>query len=211
MKKIRKSGEQDREQLVEVFRLALGANIDLRLPLGAVARKHVDDAVDAALDAAGKVLGLEARDDGAGDDDRRQRVGQRTFEPVADLDPHLALVGRDQKQHAVILLCLAELPEAEELIGVGLDVAALQRLHRGDDELDAGFVFQRFRFRLDVALAVGRHHAGLIDHAAGELREIEGEGERGEEAKQDSDTNRSASRTQSGAKRCTADPGSFEA
>src|SRR5262249_26876595 len=78
-----------------------------------------------------------------------------------------------EKQDAVVLLRLAELPGAEQLIGVGFDVAALQRLHRGDNELDAGFVFQRFGFRLDVALALRRHHAGLIDHAAGECREVE--------------------------------------
>ena len=126
----------------------------LRLPLGAVARKHADDAVDAALDAAGKIAGLEARHDGARDDDRRQRVGQRAFEAVADLDAHLVLVRRDQQQHAVVLLRLAELPDAEQLVGIGLDVAALQRLHRGDDELDAGLVFEVFELCLDARCAV---------------------------------------------------------
>ena len=53
-------------------------------------------------------------------------VGQRAFEPIADLDPHLVLDRRDQQQHAVILLRFAELSEAKKLIGVGFDVAALQ-------------------------------------------------------------------------------------
>jgi hypothetical protein len=57
---------------------------------------------------------------------RAQSVGQRAFEPIADLDPHLVLDRRDQQQHAVILLRFAELPEAKKLIGVGFDVAALQ-------------------------------------------------------------------------------------
>ena len=96
------------------------------------------------------------------------------------------LVGRDQKQHAVILLCLAELPEAEELIGVGLDVAALQRLHRGDNELDAGFVFERLQLGFKRALVGRRNDVGLIDDAAGERGEVEGgEGKRGEKAEDD--------------------------
>ena len=71
-----------------------------------------------------------------------KRVRQRAFEPVADLDADLVLVRRDKKEHAVVLLRLPELPGAEQLVGISLDVAALQRFYRGDDELDAGFVFE---------------------------------------------------------------------
>ena len=70
-------------------------------------------------------------------------VGQRAFEAIADLDAHLVLGRRNEQQHAIVLLGFAKLPEAEELIGIGLDVAALQRLHGGNDELDAGFVLER--------------------------------------------------------------------
>ena len=45
----------------------------------------------------------------------RQRVGQRAFKPIADLDAHPPLVRRDQQQHAVVLRLLAELPGAEQL------------------------------------------------------------------------------------------------
>ena len=65
----------------------------LRLPIGGVAVEHADNAVHAALDAAGKVVGLEARNDGAGNDDGRQRVGERAFEAVADLDAYFMLGG----------------------------------------------------------------------------------------------------------------------
>ena len=98
-----------------------------------------------------KSLALEARRHGAGDDHRRQRIGQRAFEAVADLDAHFVLGRRDEEQHAVVLLGFAELPEPEQLIGIGLDVAALQRFHRGDDQLDAGLVLQLLRLRLDGA------------------------------------------------------------
>ena len=97
------------------------------LPFGGVGRQHGDDVVDAARDAAAEIAGLEARRDGVGDDDLGQRVGQRAFQPVADLDAHPPLVRRDQQQHAVVLGLLAELPGAEQLVGVGLDLLALER------------------------------------------------------------------------------------
>ena len=70
------------------------------------------------------------------------RVGERAFEPVADLDAHLALVRRHDQQHAVVLVLLADLPVAAELIAVILDRGALQRLQRDDDELVGGLGFE---------------------------------------------------------------------
>ena len=81
----------------------------------------------------------------------RQRVGQRAFEPVADLDAHPLLVRRDQQQHAVVLGLLAELPGAEQLVGVGLDLLAFERVDGGDDELDAGLGFEIGELRLERA------------------------------------------------------------
>ena len=40
--------------------------------------------------------------------------------------------------------------------------------HGSDDELDTGFVFEHLR--LDVALSLRRHDAGLVDHAATQRR-----------------------------------------
>ncbi len=77
------------------------------------------------VDAAAEIAGLEARRDRVGDDDLRQRVGQRAFEAVADLDAHLALVRRDQQQHAVVLLRFSpSFQMRKSSIGVGLDVLA---------------------------------------------------------------------------------------
>ena len=58
---------------------------------------------------------------GRGDDDLGQRIRQRAFEAVADLDAHLALLGRDEEQRAVVLPLLAELPVPEQAVGVILD------------------------------------------------------------------------------------------
>ena len=45
------------------------------------------------------------------------------FEPVADLDPHLALlVRRDDQDDAVIRALLADTPGAAELIAIILDL-----------------------------------------------------------------------------------------
>ena len=103
------------------------------------------------VDAAVEIARLEAGRDGVGDDDLRGRVGQRALEPVADLDAHAMLFGRDQEQRAVVLLRLAELPGAEELVGVGLDLLAVERGDRRDDQLDA-----RLRLELgELALEIG--------------------------------------------------------
>ena len=118
---------------------------------------------------------LKSRHHHARYDDRRGGIGQRAFEAVTNFDPHLVLFRSDQQQHTVVLLRLAEFPEPEELVGEGFDVAALQRLHGRDHELDSGLVLQFFRFRLDVAAGVRGHDVRVIDHATAERRKVERE------------------------------------
>ncbi len=145
----------------------------LRLPFGGIAAEHIKDAADPAFDPAGKIAGLKARNDGGGNDDGCQSIGQRAFETVANLDAHLVLVRGDEKKHAVVLLRLPELPGAEQFIGIGLDVAALQRRHRGNHELDSGLLLQVLRFPGDVAFDFGVENPGLIDDTARQRREVE--------------------------------------
>src|SRR5205085_8208649 len=80
------------------------------LPFRSVGGEHRDDVIDAARDATAEVPGLEPRRDRVRDDDFRQRIGQRAFEAVANLDPDTFLVRRDEEQDAVVLRLLAELP-----------------------------------------------------------------------------------------------------
>jgi hypothetical protein len=96
------------------------------LPFRRIRGQHGDDVVDAARDAAAVVAGLEARRDGIGDDHRRKGIGQRAFQAIAHFDAHPPFLGRDQQQHAVVLLLLAELPEAEQVVGIGLDLLPLE-------------------------------------------------------------------------------------
>ena len=114
-----------------------------------------------------------------------ERVGQRAFEAVADLDAHAALVRRHQQQDAVVLVGLAELPGAEEVVGVGLDLLPLQRSDGGDDELDAGLRLEIGELRLDRGLGLRREDAGLVDDAAGERREGQRRRERRDEDERD--------------------------
>src|SRR3546814_2401248 len=79
------------------------------------------------------------------EDYARQGVGQHGFEAVADLDPHLALIGRDDKQRAVVLVLLPDRPCAAELIAVILDRIALQVGNGRDNQLAAGRFFQLFK------------------------------------------------------------------
>ena len=149
---------------------AIEPQVGPRFPFRGVGGQHGDDVVDAAGDAVAEIARLEPRRDGVGDDHLRQRVGQRAFEAVADLDPHATLVRRHQQQDAVVLVRLAQLPGAEQLVGVGLDLLPFQRADGGDDELDAGLVLEIRELRLDRGLRRRREDAGLIDDAAGERR-----------------------------------------
>ena len=138
------------------------------LPFRGIGGQRGDGVVDAARNAAVEIARLEARRDGIGDDDLADRVGQRAFEAIADLEAHLVLLGGDEKQQAVVLLRLAELPQAEEFVGVGLDLLAVERGNGGDNKLDAGFVVERLQLAFERGALRGRDDIGLVDHAPGQ-------------------------------------------
>ena len=95
-----------------------------------VAGQHPDDVVDAARDAAGEIVGPEARHDRVLDDAARDRVGQRAFEAIADLDAHLALVRRTISSTPLFLPCWPICQWRPSSIAVVLDRGALQRFQR---------------------------------------------------------------------------------
>ena len=72
------------------------------------------------------------------DDGAAGRVGERSLEAVADLDPNLALRGRHDQQRAGVLAFLPDAPMAAELIAEILDRKSLQRLERDHHDLLAG-------------------------------------------------------------------------
>ena len=103
------------------------ARLGALLDLGGIAGEHQNDVAHAILDAAGKVALAEARQDRVLDDDLGQSIGEDALETAADLDPDLALVGRDDQDHAIVQLLGADAPMAAELIAEILDGVALQR------------------------------------------------------------------------------------
>src|SRR5262245_40698778 len=116
--------DEDEGQVILVAARAPGGAL---LEFLGVAREHLDDVVGAALHAAGDVIGAKARENCVLDDQARDRVGQHAFEAIPDLDAHLALVGCDDQQRAVVRTLLADAPMAAELVAVVRDVVVLQR------------------------------------------------------------------------------------
>ena len=129
MREIRKKriSENDEGDTGSKPRGAVLAHLGPPLPFLRIAGQDRQHGVHARIDAAREIALLELRRDGRGDDDLGQRIRQRALEAVADLDAQLALVGRDQKQHAVVVLLLPELPVPEEAVGVILDARAVER------------------------------------------------------------------------------------
>ena len=101
------------------------------------------------------------------------RVGERAFEAVADLDAHLAFVRRHDEQRAGILLFLSDLPVASELVTVVLNRGSLKRLQRNHNELAGGLGLELGELALEPGLGRRVENSGIVHHTAGELREGE--------------------------------------
>ena len=79
------------------------------------------------------------------------------------------LVRRDDEENAVVLGLFAQRPLAEEIVGGGLDIAAVERGDRRHDELDAGLLLEIDELRLDARLRVRGDDMRRIDDPAGEV------------------------------------------
>ena len=151
----------------------LGAHVGrLRLPFGRVGGQRGDDVVDAARDAAVEIAGLESRRDRVRNDDAGDGVGQRALEAVADLDAHPPLLRRDQKESAVVLFRFAQFPGAEQPVGVGLDLLAVERGHGRDDELNAGLLLEIGELALEIGVRDRREDVRLVDDPSGQRGEV---------------------------------------
>ena len=174
--------EDGEEQIVHVDGRLLVA-LSARLQFLRIAFQHHHHVVDGFGNAAGEIAGAERRHHVVFDDQLGVQVGQRAFQPIADLDAHLAVVRRHQKQHAVVFLGLAELPEAEQPVGVRLDLLAVEAGDGGDDDLVGAFCLEVGEFLGERGFGACIDDAGIVDDAAGQRREIGGEGGEGEEEK----------------------------
>ena len=165
------------------------------VPFGGIAGKtSLDDPLDAAFDPRAVVPRFEPQRHRARQNDLRQRVGERSFEAIADFDAHFALVRRDQEKDAIVLFCFAELPRAKQAIGVGFDVQALKRVDRRDNELDARFILKISELALDRAFRGRRNDIGMVNHPTSEWRIVHRRESQRRDKKKSGASQRAASR-----------------
>ena len=103
------------------------------------------------------------------------QVGERAFQPVADLDAHLAVVLDDKEQDAVVLAGLAEGPRPEQPVGVVLQWLAIERVDGGDDDLVGALFLEIGEFLGERGLGRRVHQRSIVDDAAGQRRQFGGE------------------------------------
>src|SRR6516165_6211304 len=164
--------EQKREDIEEA-RLVVRPLLGPRLPFLGIDRHRLDDVIDPATNAAGEIVDPKTRNDGVLYDELRNRVGERAFEAVTDLDAHLAFVRRHDQQGTGILLFLSNLPVTPELVTVVLDRGSLKRPQRNHNELAGGLGLELGELALEPGLGRRVEDSGIVDHTAGELREGE--------------------------------------
>jgi hypothetical protein len=168
------NGDPEREQdpAVRIKPGRLAAALGPLLDRLCVSQQHVLEVAHAGADAAGEVAAPKRRQDRVLDDELAQEVGDDGLQPAPDLDANAALVGRDDEQHAVVAAGLADAPSAAELVAEVLDLVALQRWQRDDDELVARLLLERGELRLDRGPVLGLQQTRVVDDAAGELGKI---------------------------------------
>ena len=102
--------------------------------------------------------------------DARSKVGQIAFEPVANLDAQLAVLGRDKQEHAVVPPLLADTPAAAERQPPVLDGVAGEVRQGHDDELDLLLLLKMLELGGDPAGSVRVNDVGEVDDAPGQRR-----------------------------------------
>src|SRR5262249_19010012 len=130
------------------------------------------DAIEARLNAGPEVSLAEAWPDDVVQDLPGLGVGEARFEAVADLDPHTALLFRDDEEHAVIDPLAAELPCLEDADRVVLDRVAVEAVHGEDCDLGAGPALEVRELRLQALAALGFEEPGQVVHSGREKRHL---------------------------------------
>ena len=80
------------------------------------------------------------------------------------------LVGRDEEEDAVVLLGLAELPGAEQRVGVGLDRLPVERRNGRDDQLNPRLALEIGELAFEIGALDRGKHMRSVNHAAGQSR-----------------------------------------
>src|SRR5262249_30810867 len=163
--------KEQKHEDIEEARLVVRPLFGARLPFLGIDRHRLDDVIDPATDAAGEIVDPKTRNYGVLYDKLGDRIGERAFEAVADLDAHLAFVRRQDKQRAGILIFLSDLPVTTELVTEVLNRVSLKRLQRSDNEVAGGIGLELDELALEPGLGRRVENSGIVHHTAGELRE----------------------------------------
>jgi hypothetical protein len=137
-------------------------------------RLAVDDGnhlPDPCFNAAVIVAQLEMRRDGLVDDAIRDRIGQRAFQSVADLDAHTAVVFRNQQDRAVVDPLAPQFPLVGHADAVLLDFFGLRRRHHQHGNLAALLRLELRKPGLDLIDRPARQGTREVHDAGRERRD----------------------------------------
>src|SRR5262249_59596311 len=96
-----------------------------------------EQGIDACRDRAVLVAGLQPGRDRLADDPRGHEVGDAVLEAVADLDPHLAVVGQDEEDGAVVAGPVSDAPGPERALREVFNRRLARRAADPDEDLRA--------------------------------------------------------------------------
>src|SRR5690606_26505596 len=104
----------------------------------------------------------ECRHDRLPDHARRQRIRDRTFEAIADLDAHGPLLTRNDQDETVVALGVTETPGGSHLLTEVFDRRPLELHDRKESELVPRLLLVVAQTLLELSPATGRQNPGLV-------------------------------------------------
>ena len=121
-----------------------------------------------------------------------QRVRQRAFQPVTDLDPHSPLLNEDEQYRAVVFSLLTDFPCLRDSPGVIFQRRiGLHTRENSDDDLAGGRFLKVFESLVQPLRRGGGHNAGIIIEVTCRLRryDLARRTIQGQESKNDQEEN----------------------
>src|SRR6185503_14336306 len=134
---------------------------------------RLEDRVCPGPHAAREVTRLEVRRDLLADDAGRFQVRQCAFEAIADLNPELPFLERNEEKDAVVGPFLTELPGGRDAMGVLLERLSLEGREDQDGDLIAGLLFVRLELFCQLRGVIHGENAGKIYDAPGQRRDVQ--------------------------------------
>src|ERR1019366_6148106 len=142
-----------------------------------LASRGRDRGGDPRGNSAGVVARPEARNHLLVEHAPRERVGHRSFQPVAHLEPRLPRPGEDEEDHPVLPLRLPRLPGLRARDRIFLERGPVRnRALRVNEKLVRRFLLEVGQAPLEAGSHVGRDHTGFVGHETRRRRRNRGPG-----------------------------------